>query len=68
MGYNLECKAYDDGKRVVIEITSEEKFGVREMIKVLAHFMKQQIESNNITFESCKIEPGDKTTVLQCSK
>ncbi len=64
--YTLDCIPSEDAKLVTIEIRSKTKrIGVREMIKVLANFLKQQIDENDIRFDSVEVSKNDVVKKVQ---
>ncbi len=61
MGFELQCSPSKDRKKVTLTIISDDdEIGVQTMIRVLANFIKQQIESNKISFEEVAIKDTDK--------
>lgn len=59
MDYDNElfCTPSEDRKTVTLTIKSVTPIGVREMVRLLALFIKHQLEENGITYDDAAIKP-----------
>ncbi len=61
--YDLDCITSQDGRSITIVVSAQKKICVQGLIKILAHFLKYLIETNNISYDEVKLKDTDRAKI-----